>query len=200
MTSISHLYRDLGTPHREAFSPDLIAEDEVEDIQLASFDSGYKAGWDDALKVRENDAGQVGAELAQNLQDMAFTHHEAYLKFSTAMKPLFSQILETLLPSAARQMLGLHILEQFDTLMDDHVKSALEIAVSPDNINPLRDALDDMAPVPFSLIADPSLADGQAQLRVGREEREINLNAVLSGVSEAIDAFFDQLETEKPHD
>lgn len=192
MSSISHLYRNLGSAPSSKLPSEPMDEEEVEDIQLASFDSGYKAGWEDALKIHETSSEQTGAELAQHLQDMAFTHHEVYLKFSAAMKPVFAQIVDKLLPAAARQMLGLHILEQLDVLMDDQVKTALEIAVCPDNIDPLREALSDMAPVPFTLTPDPLLAGGQAYLRVGSQEREINLNAVLSGVSEAIDAFFEQ--------
>ena len=46
--------------------------------------------------------------------------------------------------------------------------------------------------MPFTLTPDPLMAGGQALLRVGDQEREINLGAVLSGVSEAVEAFFEQ--------
>ena len=192
MTSMSHLYRELGGGPPKRAPQEVLEEDEVEDIQLDAFDSGYKAGWEDALKIHETSVEQTGAALAQNLQDMAFTHHEVYLKFSAAMKPLFEQIIDKMLPAIARQVLGLHILEQLDGLMGDHVKTALEIAVCPDDIDSLRAALEDMAPMPFTLTPDPLMAGGQALLRVGDQEREINLGAVLSGVSEAVEAFFEQ--------
>lgn len=198
MTSLSHRYPDFGTVHPPSLGGEgaAVSDDTLEDIQLASFDAGYQAGWEDAVKANTTDVDRAAVNMAQNLQDMSFSHHEAYLKLSSAMKPLLRQILDRLLPKSARQMVGMHILEQLTDLMDGYADKAIEIVVSPNNLDDIQNLLNDMVRVPFALSADEALTNGQAFLRVGEAEREINLDAVLSGISEAVDAFYDQTKEE----
>lgn len=195
-SSLSHRYQDFGSNIAKAPSEIGLPEDKLEDLQLASFDSGYQAGWEDATKAEVSKADRAVIDVAQNLQDMSFSHHEAYLKLNAAMKPLFSQIVDKLLPRVSRQLVGLHIVDQLTVLMDEHAESAIEIAVAPENHDELQAVLSEMLRMPFSLVAEPSLSGGQAYLRVATTEREINLDAVLSGISEAIDAFYDQTKQE----
>lgn len=196
MASLSHHYRDLGAPIDPTGPLTAEEDDALADMQLVSFDKGYQAGWEDALKAHERDAGTAAVGIAQNLQDMAFTHREAYLKLSSAMKPLLSLIVQQLLPPVAQKVLGAHLLEQLASLMDTHADAAIEIVVSPDNLADLQALLSDMARLPFTLTGDPQLGGGQAYLQVGNAEQEINLDAVLSGISEALEAFFDQSKEE----
>ena len=196
MVSMSHHYRNLSHAGKDEATAQPVVDDVLEDMQLASFDTGYQAGWDDALKAHEQDASQAASGIAQNLQDMSFTHQEAYLKLSTAMKPLLSLIVDKLLPQVAHQVVGIHILDQLSDLMDSHADTALEIAVCPDNLDDLQAILADIVRIPFTLSPDPTLGKGQAYLRIGTSEQEINLEAVLSGISEALEAFFEQTKEE----
>lgn len=196
MASLSHRYFDLGSAESKAPQQISIPDDTLEEVQLASFETGYQAGWEDAAKAQASNADRAVIDMAQNLQDMSFSHHEAYLKLSSAMKPLFSQIVDKLLPKVARRLVGMHIVDQMTELMDSHAETAIQIAVAPDNLDDLQALLSDMVRVPFSLSAEPTLGSGQAYLRVGTAEREINLDAVLSGISEAIGAFYEQTKEE----
>ena len=196
MASLSHRYRELGDPLDVDVPAGAVAENALEDMQLASFETGYQAGWEDALKAHERDAETAAVGIAQNLQDMSFTHREAYLKLCAGMKPLLKLIVEKLLPPVAQKVLGAHLLELLVALMDDRAETAVEIVVAPENLTDLKAMLADMAQVPFALSSDPSLSGGQAYLRAGQIEHEINLDAVLSGISEALEAFFDQNQEE----
>lgn len=198
--SLSHRYREFGPDTPDDGFDEPIRRSEVEAAKLEVFEEGYTAGWDDAVKAFENDQGKFSADLSQNLQDMSFTHHEAFVKLSTAMKPLFSQIIAKLLPEVARKSLGMHILTQLTELMEEQANGAIEIAVSPRNIYALQDLLEDQVEVPFALVSEPSLGAGQVYLRVNRTEREINLDAVISGISDALEAFFQQAEQEEDNE
>ena len=199
MDSLAHRYPEFG--QGDTTKADIpMAEDALEDIQLASFDAGYQAGWDDAAKAQISGSDRAAIDVAQNLQDMSFTHHEAYLKLSAAMKPLFVQIVEKLLPQAARQLVGMHIVDQLTKLMDAHAQNAVEIAVSPESAKELQELLEGTARVPFTLRAEPTLSSGQAYLRATNQESEIDLDAVLTGISEAVEAFYDQTKTERADD
>jgi flagellar biosynthesis/type III secretory pathway protein FliH len=196
VTSLSHRYREFGSSSPEEAESTNIVKDDLEDLQLESFENGYQAGWEDAAKARETDAEHAAVGIAQNLQDISFTHREAYLKLGAAMKPLLTQIVERLLPPLARQVVGAHILHQLTELMDAHAENALEIVVSPDNLDDLNSMLGEMIHVPFSMVTDPILEGGQAYVRVGQSEQEIDLKAVLSGITEALEAFFEQAKEE----
>lgn len=196
--SIAHRYRDFGSSHpkEESSAESTLAEGEAEDLQLASFDAGYQAGWEDALKAQMESSGQATIGVVQQLQDMSFTHREAYLKLSDAMQPLLTQIVHKLLPEVAHKVLGVHILQQLNALMEANAENAIEIVVSQRESEGLQEALREAVGVPFEIRIDPILVPGQAFLRVNKVEKEINFKAVLDGISDALDAFYDQTRLE----
>lgn len=49
----------------------------LEEARLASYDSGYAAGWEDATAAQSGDQSRIRAELARNLQALSFTYQEA---------------------------------------------------------------------------------------------------------------------------
>jgi hypothetical protein len=51
--------------------------DAVEEAKVASFEQGYKAGWDDAVAAQSEDQTRIRADLARNLQSLSFTYQEA---------------------------------------------------------------------------------------------------------------------------
>lgn len=199
MMSVSHLYENFS---RRTASPKQGAgqtEEELEDAKLNSFEAGYQAGWDDAVKAQGDTDAKLTEEFMQNMQDLSFTYHEAYSKLSIGMKPLIAAILTRLLPQIAEQSLAPQILEQMNSLITEQSGSILEIAVAPEKHAVLEVLLQDQTSIPFTLTAEPALSSGQVYLRAGQVEREINLDAVLEGVSGAIEAFFhtaEQQETE----
>lgn len=194
--SLSHRYHDFAALSEGHDGPLELSEDLVEDAKLLAFEGGYQAGWEDAAKAHETARDRVAADFAQNLQDMSFTYHEAYSKLSSAMQPLLLQIITKLLPDLRTKTLGAHILDQMNKLVKDQADNAIEIAVSPANLDTLDEILSLGTNVPFLITAEPALGDGQVYLRVNKEEREINLDAVTSGISEALDAFFQETEQE----
>lgn len=198
MNTISHRYRDFGDPANPGAAVAMAAtqEQELEDLQLAAFENGYQAGWEDAFKAQDASSGQVSSEIAQNLQDLTFTHREAFLKLSAAMQPLMTEIVHKMLPDLAHQVLGMHILHEISELMDRQAENAIEITVAPEDTEAVQKLLNDMVRVPFALRTDALLSKGQAYLRVNTTEHEINLRAVQSGIAEAIEAFYDQTDLE----
>lgn len=195
--SVSHLYENFSGLSAPAGKNTEQTEDELEDVKLSSFETGYQAGWEDAVKAQGTTEARLTEEFVQNMQDLSFTYHEAYTKLSIGMKPLISAILTKLLPQIAEQSLAPQIMDQVNTLIKDQSGSILEIAVAPENHAAVEKLLQDQAADPFVLTAEPALSGGQVYLRVGKTEREINLDAVLEGVSTAIEAFFHTAEQQE---
>jgi len=198
--SLAHRYPDFGSPQNTPTPESDLPDDALEEIQLASFDAGYQAGWEDAAKAQASSADKAVEDVAQNLQDLSFSHREAYLKLSASMRPVLTQIVEKLLPKAARTFVGIHLVDQIAMLMDEHAETAIEIVVAAENVEQLQVLLNDTVQVPFAIVSEPALACGQAYLRVGQTEREINLDAVLSGISEAVEAFYEHTSKEMLND
>ena len=84
-------YNDFGSFSDPILTTDAASSDEQESVRLEAFEKGYQAGWDDSSIAHQTEREKVSSELAQNLQDMSFTYHEAYAKLSLAMKPLLTK-------------------------------------------------------------------------------------------------------------
>tara|TARA_R110002094_G_scaffold16487_14_gene28049 strand:- start:29 stop:628 length:600 start_codon:yes stop_codon:yes gene_type:complete len=192
--SLLHRYADFGTQGVGDQASVMRNADSLEDERLEAFENGYQAGWDDSTKVHKEDGERVLADVAQNLQDMSFTYHEAYGKIALAMKPLLTQFVTKLMPAAIQRGLHAHILQEVATLLDAQADGAIELAVAPACLGPINDVLSDQLSVPFNIVSEPALTEGQAYVRVGASEREINLDAVLTATADAVAAFFDQAQ------
>lgn len=191
--AISHRYADFG---QGAFAEVSESVEALEDVKLDAFESGYQAGWDDAVKAHAAETDKVTSEISQRLEDMSFTYHEVYVKLALALKPLMVNIVNKLLPDIAKQSLHAHILQEVSALIDAKAENAVEIAVSPVHLAAIGDIIQKHLSLPFSIVAEPSLTSGQVYVRVGQAEREIDLDAVLRGISEAVEAFFEQVTPE----
>ncbi len=194
--SLSHRYRNFGGPTAPEVTEEETSVVATEDQQLEAFEKGYQAGWDDAVKAQADSASKISAELGQNLQDMSFTYHEALSKLTLSLKPVLSEIVDKLLPAMAHETLGPQIMGQLLELIKDQPHQPIEIVVAPSNVDAIQSLADDKLEDPFEIVAEPSLADGQAYVRVGDVERSVDLEAVLTGVSEALTAFFHETEQE----
>ncbi|KIN65939.1 ABC transporter, ATP-binding [Sulfitobacter noctilucae] len=197
--SVSHRYQSFDVDASAIGTGSNQTDDQLEDIRLTGFEAGYQAGWEDAVKAQVDADAKLTADFVNTLQDMSFTYHEAYAKLNEGMKPLFAQLVAKLLPEVAAQSLGVHVLSQISALTAAESGSTIEIVVSPAKEAAVRKLLDDQAAVPFVLATEASMTAGQVYLRAGSTEREINLDAVLKGISDAISAFVHTAQ-EEPKD
>lgn len=195
--SIGHLYSDFGdaqygTTPAEPGSDNM----QLEEARLAAFEDGYQAGWDDATKAHEQDQQKALSDLSQTFEDMSFTYQEAFSKLTVAMQPLLTMIVTKLLPEVARKSLGAHILAEVAELLKTQSSGICEIAVAPAALTIVEDVATRIPQLPFRFSADPALEQGQAFIRNGDTEREINLDTIQESIAEAVAAFFEQTERE----
>lgn len=192
--SLTHRYTDFGSlsASQSGTFPDT---DTLEDAKLEAFENGYQAGWDDALKAHASEQSKMTSDIALSFQELSFTYREAQVKLMASMAPLLEQMVEKLLPEMARKSLGAHVVQQLTELSGKQAESAIEIAVAPANLQSIEDLLSAQAKLPFEVVCEPSLSSGQVYIRAGKSEREINLDAVIDGISEALTAFL--YETKK---
>lgn len=194
--SLSHRYRNFGGAKVSEELQEEVSAEATEDQQLQAFEKGYQAGWDDAVKAQADSVAKISAEFGQNLQDMSFTYHEALSKLTLSIKPIMSEIVDKLLPDIARESLGLQIVDQLLEMIKDQPNQPIEIMVAPSNVEKINDLVQGKLTDPFEVVAEQSLGDGQSYVRIRSVERSIDLDAILTGVNEAITAFFHEAEQE----
>lgn len=194
--SLSHRYRNFGGVKAQEATHEELSAEAHEDQQLQSFEKGYQAGWDDAVKAQADSIAKVSAEFGQNLQDMSFTYYEALSKLTASFEPVMLEIVEKLLPSLASEVLGPRIVEQVLGMIKDQPRQPIEIVVAPSHVETIQELVEGKLSEPFEVVSEQSLGEGQAFVRIGSVERNIDLDTVLAGIRQAMTAFFHEAEQE----
>ena len=170
-------------------SPGNATMEEIESYKLDAFEEGYRAGWDDAIKAQSDDRTRISADFAQNLQDLSFTYHEAYSHAINAMTPLLEDIVRSVLPKIAHEALGPHILDLLQAQTRAIGTLAVEVVVAPENAETVSALLDRDFGFPLRVAEDDTMAAGQADIRFGETEQQIDLSEILASVSTALQGF-----------
>lgn len=187
--SITHLLEDFGpaTPV-EALIPE-ISEEVMEEQRLVSFEKGYSAGWDDAVTAKDQEVTKISASLASSLADLNFTYQEAQSQLIESLDPMFKVLTSAVLPDAMSATFGHHIVDQMTDMAKYQTNQPMSIIVSPGEGEAVRNLLPEAFSTPVQVQEDESLSPGQAYLRVGSSEREINSSALVESINDSIDAF-----------
>lgn len=186
---ISHLLEDFGT----TMSGKTVSMSDVtlEEERLDSYETGYKAGWDDAVKAQEGDSRRISSDFAQNLDDLGFTVTEATQAVLQDLRPLLEELVQKVLPKLAHESLGLRVTELLTDAVAQGMDTEIEITTSPANLAALEALVEAGDNTRVTLRSEDTLGEGQVQMRLGSQEREIDLTTVLSEIQGAISEFFD---------
>lgn len=161
-------------------------------LRETAFEEGYAAGWQDALEhMRNEDAlRRIAAEEA--LQQVSFSYAEAHQALSEAFLGLTDAMLSKVLPRAAAMALPDRVATELADLVARHTHCQVHITCAPTAramLEPLAATRPDLQ---ITVEAEPSFSDGQVDLRMGAEAREINFDALL----DALRAVFAQQSTQ----
>ena len=163
----------------------------LEDAKLASFESGYSAGWEDAAAAQADDQTRVSADLARSLQSLSFTYHEARSHVLKAVEPLLRQVVGQLLPAVARASLAPKVLEVLMPLAEDLVAAPITLMLNPAARSAIEEMISKTNGLPLIIVEEPTLGEGQVYLKLGDVEREVNLDRAVIEISAAVRGFFE---------
>lgn len=188
--TISHLLEDYGAYATAA--PVSLTDVSLEEQRLEAFEKGYQAGWDDSVKAQSDDVKRVSTDLAQNLHELSFTYQEAYAAIMKSLTPLLRQMVETVLPHAAHQTLGVRLAEMISELASKHGNQPVEIVSATENVAAVEQMVSSDLPMKVTVTEETSLADGQVYIRIGETEREIDLSEVLAEIGRSVSGFIEE--------
>ncbi len=192
--TISHLLEDFGGEAETKESTiRFMTEDELEDVRLAAFEQGYSAGWEDASVAQTRDHKRISAEMATRLEDLSFTYHEASVGILTALEPIFSTLVDKVLPEALSELFGHQILAEMNELAKNASGAPVTITVPPGLAVVVEAPVPPNLSMPVQVVESPALQDGQADLKVGSDEREIDCASLSNAFRDAVAAFFHQI-------
>lgn len=139
----------------------------------------------------------LSGELAQQLQEMTFGYAEARGQVLASLRPLFALLVDSLLPAMAAEALGPWIVEAL--LHAARVDSAapLVLALHPDRIAVVGACLP--PGFPATLRADPTLTPQAARMSLGPQETDLDLDACLAALREALSALLDETSRKVRH-
>ncbi len=158
-----------------------------EEDRLSAFEKGYKSGWDDCLTAESEARAHISADLARNLQEMAFTYAEARRDVLLALTPLFNQITDSLLPTVAAAAIGPVLTAELGAIAEHATSNlAVELRAAPAACAALEKITGADDRLTISIRPEPAFAEGQISVRFGGEEREIDLCAAAASMAEVI--------------
>ena len=175
-----------------AADPDTVvmADEAFEEARLASYEEGYKAGWDDAAAAAEADGDTLRREAMRNLQALSFTFHEARGHLMEGLGPLFDSICDRLLPQIAQAAIGGHVRDTLLPLAAGAMDRPVTLLLHPAARATVEEALADGSAPPLDIVEDPTLGEAEVHLRGGGEERRIDLDAAVAEIRTTLAAHF----------
>ncbi len=179
---------DRSTPSRAA---PVFTAVEVEAARLEGYDSGYRAGWDDACATCVAEQDRIGEEFARNLRDLSFTFHEARAHVLSGVTPVLRAAFQSLFPALVGEALAARVHEALEADIGGASHQPIRIYVSPADAASLRRLLVSVETLPCDLHEEPTLASGQVFFVLGAREVEIDLKAALDAATDALDALND---------
>lgn len=182
---------DVSLPRPDSPTQSKITEAELEKARLSSYEAGYSAGWEDAIREAEETGQRIDAEFARNLEDMSFTFHEARSHMLANLEPLLMALTDTFLPEILKDALGEIINEEMLQLAGRLADTPLAIRLSPENRDTMERLLAQVNSAPVKILEDDVLPSGQVRLEGGVEERIIDLADALTRVKCAIAALYE---------
>lgn len=192
---------ELETFEPEEPAPASFALDpaELEELKLTAFEQGYAAGWDDAITAQGTEAAKLRAELGRNLQELAFTYHEARGHVLRALEPLLRDMAAKVLPALARDNTARIVLEHLVPVAEELASAPVKVVANPASLAQIRELLLREADFPLDFAEEPSLGEAQVYLRFRDSELRIDLDGVVDAIRAAISAYFKSNNPEVSH-
>ncbi|OLS53657.1 hypothetical protein [Rhodovulum sulfidophilum] len=172
---------------------------DAEEIRLNAYEEGYRAGWDDASAAEAAARTRIGADFEKTLQELSFGYHEARVHVLEALEPLLSVMVERVLPELARGGLARKVVEIAREMAEAEADRPLQLQVCPENREALEELVGADPGLPLRIVDDSALGPGQAVLRGGAAEREIDIDGMLAAIRSALNDFMTTEEEARRH-
>jgi flagellar biosynthesis/type III secretory pathway protein FliH len=172
---------------------------ELEEQRLEAFETGYKAGWDDAVAASSDAESEQREAVARTLQALSFTFHDARAHVLHALSPMIAEVAARLLPEIAHAALPHMVVEALGPYADMASEAPVLILLNPEARHRVEALVGQQPGLPVRYQEAPELGPGQVSLRLGETETRVDLDAALTSIRGALHDFFDLAAKENRH-
>lgn len=165
--------------------------DAMEEARLQAYESGYSAGWEDAVAAQADDQSRIGADLARHLQSLGFTYQEARMHVLRALEPLLLHMVGHLLPRIARDAMAPVLAEVMMPLAATLADAPVSLVLNPAARAAVEPHLTAITGLPLGIVEEPTLGEGQAYLRLGQSEIRVDLDRAADRIARTVQGFLD---------
>lgn len=163
---------------RTSSPPDMTSLD-IEATKKAAFEDGYASGWEDAKNADKSAGLRIDAEFERCLQDLAFTYHEALGQVRSELVPLIEALLDSFFSALVPELLKETVREEILKVADSHLAPSIELQVTVDMAEKFEDLLSGHTDLAITVRPEPSLAPGQAFVRIEHTEILVDFEPLL---------------------
>ena len=142
---------------------------------VATYDEGFAAGDAAARAELAQQQGQLTDELVAAVLDCVAGHRDAQHSLLTALQPLLSAMLDTLLPAVLAPALHAQLHALITDALAKDLDAPIKLTLSPQMAESLAATFGDTSP-DLTVTRDPTHGPHEARLTVGREETSLDLD------------------------
>lgn len=165
---------------------------------LEGYETGYQAGWDDAVKAHRHAQTHLSSTLSQNLEQIEFTLVEAQTQLLSTIKPVIKEIADTLIPGIAHEGLRALIVSEIDTLLKTSSPKEISLQISEKDEATIASFLNSSRALSeIFLVVKDTLAEGQAYVSCAEIRRKVDVGQALTEIQARFDSFLNQPELEQ---
>lgn len=175
------------------------AEAAAEPAPPPGWQDGFEAGLAQARGEAEVEQAALGAALAQGLADLSFAPAEARLILLSQLRPLFSVLIERLLPALARESLMPRMIDLLTQAAEQDLARPLRLSVPQGQGAALREAAAGLPFDSFEIVEDPALGPGEARLAAAQGETHLDIDRLVEEATGALAALLDATERTASH-
>jgi Flagellar assembly protein FliH. len=156
----------------EAFEADVEREEkisldavELEAAQLAAYEKGYAAGWDDCGASRLTEETSLREEILKGLQDLTKDHGKLRQEFVNAVEALLNAMLEKVIPEIRKASIEEFIIQNLNDILAENENSPC-LTVHPNMIEIVKSIVSENTDH-IRIIGDASYDIGQVEISFG---------------------------------
>lgn len=166
----------------------------AETARVEAYETGYKTGWDDAVRAAEDERRALGEELARNLRELSFTYFEARDELLLGMRAFLREMIDTLFPALLPEAAASGLADALSALVEEAGNGAIAVSVSPEDAATVRSLLPLPDGVELAVTEEPALAPGQARLKSSGHEVAIDAARVVAMLRDGLSVGTDKEE------
>ena len=154
---------------------------------LPGYDAGYAAGMAAAQAAQSS----VDAALVQTLSEMSFGFAEARQHILQGLRPLFSALIDQLLPRVADETFRARLIDTLQQIAQNQMDTPVHLHVHSSQTAPMAALLPNVNGLDVSLISQDEIGPHGALISQGDAEFAVDLDDLIAQVTSILAAIFD---------